>query len=163
QTRSQTAAATAVSDRPRQSWSLSIAATRSAVMRKNRPPPPSSTVRMASCTGVMVISAGGGSSSGAACAGAPTTQPPPPGRPPPAGHHALPGRGQFIEHGGLVTGPPAREHERLQRRGGQRRPGELIDRVEDRIRASRAPATRGPPAWAPARVAGGLARVLPGG
>jgi hypothetical protein len=87
----------------------------------------------------------------------------PAGQPAGAGPHNLTGRGQFIEHGGLIAGHPAGEHERLQRRGGQRRPGELIDRVEDRVRAGRAPATSGPPARAAARVAGGLPRVLPGG
>ena len=79
------------------------------------------------------------------------------------GPHDLPGGGQLVEHGGLVARNPAGEHQGLQRRGGQRRAGELIDRVEDRVGAGRVPATGGPPRRAAPPAFGGLARVLPGG
>ena len=76
------------------------------------------------------------------------------GQPARAGPDHLACRGQLVQHGRLVAGHPARQHQGLQRRGRQRRPGQLLDHVVDGVRA-------GPPGG-PHRAAGPGGRRVPG-
>ena len=54
----------------------------------------------------------------------------------------LAGRGQLVQHGWRVAGHPAGQHQRLQRRSGHGRPGQLLERVVHRVRPGRPPAGR---------------------
>ena len=139
---------------------------RSASSRKNSAPPPvggaagsgrPSAASSARCSGVAATSgSGSGSSRSATSVGATASQPSRAGQRAAADPGDLAGRGQLVEQGRAVAGQPGGQHQRLQRAGRQRRPGQLLHHPEDVLGAGRA--AHPTPAAALARRSGRPAR-----
>ena len=121
--------------------------TPSASCRKNQAPPGASASSTAWCRSACSNGCGSGRVSGAWSARCSETQPSAPGSAAwPAQMH-LAGGGELVEVRRLVVEHPRPQHQRLQRTGRHRAPGELVDRDEHPVHPAQAAAA--PPSGRP--------------